>query len=262
MARMLGDGMKAELDKYPLTGRFLTGRLRHAMTEREKDILETSIDTIESYKTSHEILRRGKVVDYSTMLIEGFAVRSIYENDKRYIVGMQVPGDFMDLHAYALKRLDHDLCTIGPAKIARVKHSRLEELARSEPHLSRLFWFSTLLDASIHRQWILKVGQLKASRRTAHLFAEIWTRLDQVGLARKDGFRTPLTQTDLAEMCGTTPIHMNRALGDLRRQGIVEFRRGIVICHDRNALEEFGEFDPTYLYGEGDLHMDQLLNVA
>ncbi len=247
--------MKAELDRYPLTGRFLMGRLRHAMGEREKEILETSIEECEEFTRPHRFLSRGEVCERSTMLVEGFMVRTIYENDRRYIVGIQVPGDFVDLHAFALKRLDHDLVSIGPAKVGYVRHDRLRDLMRSEPHLSRLFWFSTLLDAAIHRQWTLKLGQLKANRRVAHLFSEIWCRLDMIGLSRTNGFRTPLTQADLADMCGTTSIHMNRSLGELRRSGIAEFRRGLVTAGDRDQLERHGDFDADYLYGEGMLQV-------
>ncbi len=45
--------------QYPLSGRFLQGRLRHAMTDREKDVLERLIwktETIEGEKT---IVNRG-----------------------------------------------------------------------------------------------------------------------------------------------------------------------------------------------------------
>ncbi|WP_128893262.1 Crp/Fnr family transcriptional regulator [Erythrobacter sp. HKB08] len=252
--------MRGEIDSYPLTARFLMGRLRHAMSEREKEILESSIEEVREYDQSHTVLERGKLCDFSTMLVSGFAIRTIHENNNRYIVGIQVPGDFMDLHAFALKRLDHDLVTLGPTKIGLVSHKRLQELMQGEPHLSRLFWFSTLLDAAIHRQWTLKLQQLKASRRTAHLLAEIWHRFDQVGLANPTGFRSPLTQSDLADMCGTTPIHMNRSLGELRRKGLADFRRGKLVCNDRAALEQMGDFDPTYLYGEGDLFMGDVMS--
>lgn len=254
--------MKTEISRYPHTGRFLMGRLRHAMGEREKEILETSVVDTEEFSGPHKLLARGDVCERSTMLIEGFMLRTIYENGQRYIVGVQVPGDFVDLHAFALKRLDHDLITVGPAKVGYVPHDRLRDLMRSEPHLSRMFWFSTLLDAAIHRQWTLKLGQLKAARRVAHLFAEVWCRLDMVGLARPNGYRTPLTQADLADMCGTTAIHMNRSLSELRRGGIAEFRRGLVTASDRDRLEQFGDFNSDYLYGQGSLHMSDAMEMA
>lgn len=254
-------GMVDDFERYPLTGRFLMGRSRHAMGEREKDILENSVSEILEFERPHRILARGEPANRSTMLIEGFIVRTIEENGRRYIVGIQVPGDFVDLHAYALKRLDHDVVTIGPAKIGHVPHDRIAAIHRDEPHLSRLLWFSTLLDAAIHRQWTLKLEQLKASRRVAHRFSEIWKRLEMVGLGRANGFRSPLTQTDLAEMCGTTPIHMNRALSELRRDGIAEFRRGLVVVRDREKLERHGDFDPAYLYGDGPLHVEHELDT-
>lgn len=252
--------MTAELERYPLTGRFLRGRLRHAMSEREKAILEDSVVDVRTLDDGHCILARGELCGRSTMLIDGFIARAIHEHDRRHIMGLQVAGDFVDLHAYALKRLDHDVVTIGSATIGTVAHERLSELTRTEPHLARVLWFSTLLDAAVHRQWLLKFGQLKANRRAAHLLAEIWHRLDMVGLARPTGFHTPLTQTDLADMCGTTAVHMNRAIGELRRIGVADFRRGTLSFEDRRRLEEYGDFDPTYLYGEGALHIGDELN--
>ena len=65
--------------------------------------------------------------------------------------------------------------------------------------------------------------------------------------------RTPLTQAQLAEMCGVTPIHMNRALGQLRREGVADFRRGTLYVDDRARLEAFGAFNPSYLYGNAEL---------
>jgi CRP-like cAMP-binding protein len=256
------NSMVEDIERYPLTGRFLMGRLRHAMGEREKELLEASIEDVGEYDRPHRIIARGQLANQSTMLIDGFILRTIMERDRRYIVGFHVPGDFVDLHAFALKRLDHDVVTIGRTRVGYVSHERIGHIHANEPHLSRLFWFSTLLDAAVQRQWTLKLEQLKASRRVAHRLAEIWRRLEMVGLGRSNGFRSPLTQTDLADMCGTTPIHMNRALSELRREDIVEFRRGLVIVRDRARLEELADFDPDYLYGVGELRVRHELDGA
>lgn len=253
--------MVDDVTRFPLTGRFLMGRSRHALGVREKEILESSIAEVRDFDKPTRILARGEPTSRSTMLIDGFILRTIIENDRRYVVGIQVPGDFVDLHAYALKRLDHDIVTLGRTKVGYVSHDTIARIHENQPHLSRLFWFSTLLDAAIHRQWTLKLQQLKASRRVSHRIAEIWKRLEMVGLGRQSGFRSPLTQTDLADMCGTTPIHMNRALAELRRDDVAEFRRGLVVVRDREALERHGDFDPAYLYGEGLLHVEHELDA-
>lgn len=249
--------VRDELADYPLTGRFLMGRLRHAMSVKEKHTVESLVESVQSYSEPKQILRRGELCDRSTMLIEGFMLRTIREGDKRYVVGVHVPGDFVDLHAFALKRLDHDIVTAGPAKVGFVSHDNLFEIMEKEPHLARLLWFSTLLDAAIHREWIMKMEQLPAANRAAHVFCELWQRLDFVGLGRGGGIEVPLFQADLADMCGTTAIHMNRALGQMRKDGIADFRRGRLIVPERRRLVEFARFDPAYLYGDATLGMNE-----
>ena len=251
----------ADIEAHPLTGRFLMGRLRHAMSAQEKDVIESLIGETERVPGNVTLLERGQLAERSTLLIDGFILRTIAHEGRRFVVGIHVPGDFADLHAFALKRLDHDIVTLGETRVGYVSHKRIEEVTVNYPHLTRLLWFSTVLDAAIHRQWILKMEELPAPRRAAHVFAELWHRLDMVGLGRRDGLRTPLTQADLADMCGTTAIHMNRALGMMRKQGFAEFRRGALYVKDRAKLEEFAGFDPDYLYGQGSLRVGVELSV-
>lgn len=254
-------GNPTDLETYPLTGRFLMGRLRHAMTEEEKEILEGLIEGTERLSHGTVVVDRAERVDRATLLIEGYMLRGIVDDGSRYIVGIHVPGDFIDLHGFALKRLDHNITALGEALVGYISHERLERVVERHPHLTRLLWFATLLDAAIHRQWILKMEELAAPRRVAHIFAELWHRLDLVGLGRRDGLRTPLIQADLADMCGTTAIHMNRALGQMRREGIAEFRRGTLYVAERKRLEDYAGFDPDYLYGQGDLRVGSELNL-
>lgn len=254
---------QGEVDLYPRTGRFLLGRLRHAMSEEEKRTVESLVDEVITLPQPTTIIARGELCKRSTMLIDGYMLRTIREGDRRFVVGINVPGDFVDLHGFALRRLDHDIVSIGTVTIGTVPHDRLEAVMRTAPHLARLLWFATLLEAAIHREWIMRLEQLTAVRRAAHIFAELWHRLDLVGLGRRDGLRTPLIQSDLADMCGTTAIHMNRALGQLKKEGVAEFRRGTIYVPDRARLESFADFEPTYLYGRGVLEVgDELDDVA
>jgi CRP-like cAMP-binding protein len=253
------EAIAAEVARYTHTGRFLMGRLRHAISARERALLESLVEETVYLESGTTVLRRGDLVTQSTILIEGYMMRTASDGSRRFILGLQVPGDFVDLHGFALRRLDHDLVSAGPVKLGMVPHERLSEVIASEPHLARILWFATLLDAAIHREWIMKLEQLTAARRVAHVFAELWYRLEMVGLARSDSVRTPLIQADLADMCGTTAIHMNRALAQLRKEGVGELRRGTLYVQDRRALEEFATFDPSYLYGHGQLAIEGTL---
>ncbi len=224
------------------------------------EIVESVFDKVEVTEVDQRLMTRGKVYDHSTMLIDGYAMRTIDHGAGEQIVGFQVAGDFMDLHAFALKRLDHNIVTLGTAKVAYVPHERLEEVMVNEPHLARLLWFSTLLDAAIHREWIMKLGQLRALGRAAHFFSEVYSRLQMVDRAEKLSFSAPLTQLHVANICGTTPVHINRVLRDLRESGAAEFKRGQVEINDLAKLHDLAGSDASYLYGEGDLAVQHELS--
>ncbi|MEM7701765.1 MAG: Crp/Fnr family transcriptional regulator [Pseudomonadota bacterium] len=217
--------------------------------------MEDSIAETAVIDKPSRILEHGEVYNHSTMLIDGFVIRTIDGPENRYGVSFHVPGDFVDLHCFALKRLDHNIDTIGQVTVGFVPHDTLRQIMIDHPHLARLLWFSTLLDAAMHREWIMKLEQLTTARRLAHIFAEIWRRLRMVELGDATGFDTPLTQTDLAEMSGATAIHVNRALRELREKDIADFDRGRVEIGDQKRLESFGLFEADYLYGEGAIHL-------
>ena len=237
----------AELDRYPVTGRFLAGRRRDLLGQRARQALEDLFDPPVAADSGVVLHRAFAPLDRVTMLVKGFAVRVIADGDERSIVGLQLPGDLIDLPALGLGFLDHDLVALGPVVIARASQQSLRDLGLACDEVGRALWVASQLDGTIQRQWAVKLGRLKASRRVARVLSELWCRLEMVGLAGSEGYHIPMTQQDLADMCGTTAIHLNRALGELRRMDLADLRRGVVTAPDRKALERYGEFRHDYL---------------
>lgn len=249
--------MARDATTYTNSETFLKGRLRHLMSSSEKATLEEVCTTVREVPGGTVLLEEGRRYDKSMLLSDGFMLRTIQQDGFQHIVGLQVPGDFVDLHSFALKRLDHDIVTIGPCRIAYADHADLKAAIDGNVHLARVLWFATLLDAAIHREWIFKTNQLRADARAAHFLAETWARLELVDKAMHNGFVSPLTQAHIAQICGTTPVHMSRALRSLRERGLGEFRRGRFYSADRAGLEKFGKFDPAYLYGNDNPEFDE-----
>jgi CRP-like cAMP-binding protein len=82
----------------------------------------------------------------------------------------------------------------------------------------------------------------------AHLFCELFVRLDVVGKVSDDGYEFPLTQRELSECLGLTVVHANRTLQELRRRGLIELGNRRLTILDRRGLDGIAEFDPSYLY--------------
>jgi len=226
-------------------------RLRDDINAEEERAIRETIGGAVDYPAGHVLIPRGKEIDSSTLLLDGLLARyKDLRGGQRQITQLHVPGDFADLHSFTLKKLDHSVMALTRVRVALAPHEKLKRITEQFPHLTRVFWFATNLDAAIHREWELSLGRRSAIQRAAHLFCELRVRLGIVGLADDSGFALRITQLELAECLGLTSVHVNRVMRQLREQGIADFRGGRVNILSWDALQEIGEFDPLYLYLE------------
>jgi CRP-like cAMP-binding protein len=166
----------------------------------------------------------------------------------RQITELHIAGDFVDLHSLTLKQLDHEVITLSPCQIAVVPHESLRKITEEQPHLTRVLWLMTDIDAAIHREWAVSMGRRSAMSRIAHLMCEMLLRLQVVGRAEDASYELPLSQAELSECVGLTPVHTNRTLQEMRGRGLIELVNRRLTILDLEALKTVGEFDPMYLY--------------
>ena len=82
----------------------------------------------------------------------------------------------------------------------------------------------------------------------AHLFCEMYVRLDSVGDTQDRSFRFPITQGDLADALGMSIVHANRTLQNLRAESMLSFNNGRAEILDWDRLAHLAQFDPAYLH--------------
>ena len=226
-------------------------RARDEISAEEEAALRAAIEGPQEIASDTTYIRAGVELSVSTVLLEGLMCRyKDLRNGERQITELHVAGDFADLHSFTLKRLDHNIMTLTPCRVATLPHERLREITEQHPHLTRVYWFGTNLDGAIHREWEVSLGRRTAISKVAHLFCELHVRLGIVGLTDGLSYELALTQMDLAECLGLTSVHINRTLKELREGGLVEFRDRTVAIQDLDGLQRVAEFDPSYLYLE------------
>jgi CRP-like cAMP-binding protein len=195
------------------------------------------------------IVREGERPQHSALVIDGFACSSkTTDTGKRQILSIHIPGDIPDLQSLHLHVMDHDVTTLARTTIGLIPHEALRTLTRERPMVAEALWRETLIDAAVFREWIVNVGRRSAVMRLAHLLAEIGRRLQALGLAPGDRFELPMTQLDIADALGLTPVHINRVVQELRREGLLELRKQSVYLPDLPRLKELGDFDDLYLH--------------
>lgn len=224
-------------------------RVRDEISAEEEATIRSSLSEGSAVPADFTIIRPGELLSHSTLLLDGIACRyKDLRNGQRQITELHVAGDFLDLHSFTLKYLDHYVIALTPCKLAALPHKKLSEITDRHPHLARVYWFGTNLDGSIHREWEVSLGRRNAIARSAHLFCELNIRLGIVGLAKGTSYDLPLTQMDVADCLGMTSIHFNRTLKDLRERELLEWKNGRVSILKEDELVRLAEFDPAYLY--------------
>lgn len=221
---------------------------RDDLSDSEREALDALLGPERRVSAGGLIIRPGDRPGHSTFLVSGFCARySLTADGDRQLTEINIPGDFVDLHSLLMKQMDHGIVALSDCVIAPAQHDDLRRLTEQHPHLTRLLWLETVIDGAIHRQWLVAMGRQNAASRLAHLICELYLRLEAAGRATDHQFTVPLTQVDLGDILGLTPVHVNRVMMDLRHQSLIEWKGAQVTILDWDQLAAFAEFDPIYL---------------
>ncbi len=221
---------------------------RDVVTQAERALLASLNMRFRSFAKGEELVSEHSRPNESCLVLSGFTGREVLLKDgTRQITAIHVPGDFVDLHALLLKVMDHSVVALTDSYAAYVPHHELVRISEAAPHLSRLFWLSTVVDGAIQRAWIACIGRRKPLHHLGHLICELSMRLRAVGLASGDDFDFPVTQAQLADVLGMSLVQVNRTLQQLRRTGLISWKGPTITIHDFEGLADLSDFEPTYL---------------
>jgi CRP-like cAMP-binding protein len=199
-----------------------------------------------------DILREKDRPAQCCLIVDGWACRyKILEEGRRQILSFHIPGDMPDLQSLHLRVMDHSIATLTPCTVGIIPHEALRDFALRFPGVGSALWRDTLVDAAIFREWMTSNGRRTAFGRVAHLFCEMYLKLEAVGLADEHRCEVPVTQSEIADALGLTSVHVNRTLQAMRGQGLITWRGGTLVIEDWQALSTAGEFGPAYLHLEG-----------
>ena len=229
---------------------FLKLDCRDRITDDERKALVDRVGPLVHFRANADLVREGDRPEQSTLLVNGFTTRyRVLKQGQRQITAIHIPGDFVDLHSFPLKEMDHSVGALTDCDVVTMSHRALAEITEQYPHLTRLLWLSTLLDGAIHREWLVGIGRRSATQQLAHLVCEFFERLRIVELVDGMGFRFPVTQAQLADVLGMSAVHVNRTLQELRAQRFFTWEGPLINITDWDGLQRFAEFDPLYLHG-------------
>ena len=219
------------------------------LTYHDHAVLTEICSRPRSIAAGQDLIRIGDPPSDVHLVLSGLAYRyKILPDGHRPILAVMVPGDFCDLHVTILGQMDHSIATFTSCAVVDIPAATIRDLTENHPRLARALWWSTLVDEAILREWLVGMGRREAAERLAHLLCELLLRLQVAGIADEDGYDLPLTQIELADITGMTPVHVNRTLRELRSAELIVLKHRRLTIPDVARLKAFCSFDPIYLH--------------
>jgi CRP-like cAMP-binding protein len=207
--------------------------------------------TLRSAEAHTYLVREGEPPDRCAVLVSGFAFRQkLTAEGARQIVSLHIPGEPLDFQNLFLDTADHNVQMLTRGNLAVISRDDLQRLARSRSAIGHAILVNILVDASIFREWIVNVGRRDARTRMAHLLCEFAARLEAQGLAEEYAYQLPMTQEQLADATGLTPVHVNRTLKALEAEGLLMRDKRHVSFPDWEKMRNVGDFNQRYLHLE------------
>jgi CRP-like cAMP-binding protein len=236
----------------------LVRKLEHfvRLSHDDRAILNRAVsERVQNFGPRIDIVREGDKPKNVHLILTGWACRyKQLEDGRRQIVSFFLPGDLCDLNVFILREMDHSIGTITSVTIADLSREFFDVISAGYPRIATAFWWESLVNVAIQREWITSLGQRTAFERMAHLLCEIFFRLRLVGLARRDSCEFPLTQSDLADATGLSTVHVNRTLQELRSAELIVLKGKSLTVPSLERLMNAGLFNANYLHVDHEGH--------
>ena len=232
------------------TGNPLIRKLSHfaPLSASDCKVLDDLTAEEERIAADVDIISEGMTPRSVFLILDGMAVRYRGLPDGgRQIMTFLIPGDLCDMHVFLAKTMDHSIGTITPVRIAAISRERMMDIFTLRPRISAALWWSSMQEEAMLRERIVSLGRRDARGRIAYLLCELLWRHTAVGLNSNGAFLLPLTQTELGDTLGLTPVHVNRILKEFKSYRLIAKEHKRIDLLDVPGLQKIADFTEEYL---------------
>lgn len=218
------------------------------LSAEEVAFLEGLQINVAEVEPNTDFVTEGEEFRSSFVLRSGWAYRyRLLNTGRRQIIGFILPGDVIGLNVNFRRTATYSVATRTSCSLALVEPLRILEIHQKFPILASALSWITVREYSILAEQVVRLGRRSAYERMAHLFLELYRRLDLVGLASADAFRLPISHADLSDCLGISEVHVHRTLRRLAADALVSRSEGYLTLIDAPRLEHVADSPEAFL---------------
>lgn len=171
------------------------------------------------------------------ILYDGWALTyQTLADGRRHVLDILIPGDIIRLPSTSNRRMNFGCEAITPATACTFQLREIRELSRTDPEFSDTLYRlrEEECEAQITRETNLACRN--AEERVIFFLLHMYWRLRRRGFTRGTECFFPVTQTALGDATGLALGNVNRILGRLRKEGLIDLSNRWLRVHDERKL--------------------------
>ena len=195
-----------------------------------------------------QVLERGEVLvqieephEFVYAVESGWLCRSRTLSDgRRQIIVIFLPGEVCGIKTIFMTHQPDAIEALTPASVRRIRYSEVCDLAGNNFGVAMFLAWQLAQDERHLHNWTVRLGRANAEERLSALLIELRNRLSNLGVSSASGtYGLPLTQQQIADHVGLTPVHVGRILRRFRELEMVVIRNGeVFFLNKAPVLEE------------------------
>ena len=159
---------------------------------------------------------------YVFLCVSGWAIASVEADaDRRYIHRLYRPGDLIGLEDANWTYATSTASVIKNGKVLAMDKADLVELLAKDGRVASILFGIAMLDQVMMIDRAQANARLPARWRVAHLLLTLEAEENRYRNVAGPCFHVPLTQGQIADSVGVTPVHANRAFMQLIEEGYI-----------------------------------------
>lgn len=159
---------------------------------------------------------------------------------RRHIQRFLMPGDLVGMTAQFSGAAPAPAVALTDARVAAVPVAELID-PTSTAALRQVCVILAMENVRAH-ETLLSLGSLGADERLAALLLALFERAEALDLVSDRGLRLPLTQQDIGDALGISPVHTNRMVMKLQRAGLIRLKSEWLQILDGPGLEAVAQW--------------------
>jgi len=235
--------MQTNVPKISYSMELLARRLSAVvdLSATERQLLMRHRQDARSYRSGSEVVTAHEPLLAPTLIVSGWACRErITPSGHRQLLSILLPGDVIG--GIGEQR---PLDLVGVVAITNLKlinvASPMRLIAQEPACFPGIIRGLSMLRLAEERRLLdqmVRLGSQAAFQRTAGFLLELFQRCRAIDFVTGAAFLMPLTQEMLASALGLSLVHVNRVLRQLKAQGLIHFKAGIIEILDMAGLVE------------------------